>query len=193
MKPRAKGSGKGDDMPDSASGLALKSSAVRMSFKTERPFFPYREPADQRDAKAKDVKRLLRVYVAAKQRMAGKLGDGSTKWPGATVWANAVTEPERASLLTKVKLPGGHAPDLVAPDGVRGSLVAAARHRRGVFRVVCRSVGGGPATEHRGGVSRSVVASGGVRRRAAGDARLPVPARVVRGSCTTEGERQNWK
>ncbi len=90
---------------DTSKGVALKASAVRMSFKTERPFFPYREPADQRDTQATGVQRLLRVYVAAKQRMAGKLGDGSSPWPGKTVWANAVTDSERGSLLGKVKLP----------------------------------------------------------------------------------------
>jgi hypothetical protein len=86
-------------------GIALNASAVRMSFKTDRPFFPYREPADQRDERAKNVPRLLRVYVAAKQRMSGKFGTGSTAWVGKTVWANAVTELEHTSLLGKAKLP----------------------------------------------------------------------------------------
>lgn len=100
--------GRGDS--GAPKGTALKASAVRMSFKTDRPFFPYREPADQRDARAQEVKRLLRVYVAAKQRMAGKIGN-ATAWPGTTVWANAITAPERDGALGKAKLPTATAPD----------------------------------------------------------------------------------
>ncbi len=100
----ARGTGKSGTGTETRNGNALKATAVRMSFKTDRPFFPYREPADQRDGPAKDVRRLLRVFVAAKQRMAGKLGHGPTAWPGMTVWANAVTEPERISLLGKAQL-----------------------------------------------------------------------------------------
>jgi hypothetical protein len=91
-------------------GIGLKSTAVRMSFKIDRPFFPYREPADQRDAEAQKTPRLLRVYVAAKQRMVGKLGDGKTAWPGQTVWANVVRYEERVSLLAKAKLPAETGP-----------------------------------------------------------------------------------
>ncbi len=92
---------------ENSNSITVKSAAVRMSFKADRPFFPYREPADQRELGAKNVPRLLRVYVAAKQRMAGKLGDGTAiVWPGRTVWANAITEAERTSLLDRSgKLP----------------------------------------------------------------------------------------
>lgn len=105
-----KGTARGEPPARSQQGRTLKSSAVRMSFKAERPFFPYREPADQRDVQAKGVQRLLRVFVAAKHRVSGKLGDGSTAWPGMTVWANAVTGAERGSLLAKAKLPAETGP-----------------------------------------------------------------------------------
>jgi hypothetical protein len=103
----APGPPKGAERP---AGVRVKASAVRMSFKTDRPFFPYREPADQRDADAGKTPRLLRVYVAAKQRMAGTLGDGTTAWPGRTVWANAVSDAERTNLLGKAKLPADTSP-----------------------------------------------------------------------------------
>ena len=79
---------------DAPKTKGINTSAVRMSFKTERPFYPYREPADQRPAAeagkepVKVPNRLLRVYVLAKQRMQANLGDKD--WPGKTVWANLV-------------------------------------------------------------------------------------------------------
>jgi hypothetical protein len=91
---------------DAAKGAAskdvtIKSTAIRLSFKANRPFYPYREPVETSETAAKNPPRLLRVYVAAKQRMEGKLGEGAISWPGKTVWANAITEPERASLLER--------------------------------------------------------------------------------------------
>ncbi len=60
-----------------------------MTFKTDRPFFPYREPADQRETKEpKAGDRLLRVFLLSSSRMEGTLGGaGSSVWPGKTVWA----------------------------------------------------------------------------------------------------------
>jgi hypothetical protein len=61
---------------------ALLSAAVRMSFKTPQPFFPYREPKDQPTG----AKRSLRVYTFAARRMLGNLGkDGN--WPGMVGYA----------------------------------------------------------------------------------------------------------
>ena len=96
-------------VPDNKKGetpknVGLKATAVRMTFKTERAFFPYREPTDQRDAHARNTPRLLRLFVAARQRMEGTIGE-STSWPGKTVWSNAISEAERGELLSKAKLP----------------------------------------------------------------------------------------
>jgi hypothetical protein len=46
--------------------------AVRMSFACERPFFPYREPADQRQGES--PARELWVYLVAPQRLDGTVG-----------------------------------------------------------------------------------------------------------------------
>lgn len=109
--PTTTDAAKGNGEPEPGAKARVGSTTVRMSFKADRPFFPYREPADQRDGEAKNVRRLLRVFVAARQRMAGQLGDGAKPWPGQTVWANAVTDPERLGLLTKAgKLPEATAP-----------------------------------------------------------------------------------
>ena len=72
-------------------------SAVRMSFNTDRPFFPYREPAIQREAKeARTGDRLLRVFLLSGSRMDGTLGEKvSSAWPGKTVWADRLSEEDR--------------------------------------------------------------------------------------------------
>src|SRR5262245_37710944 len=110
-----RGSAKDNGAREGNGKVGLKSAAVRMSFKSDRPFFPYREPADQRDEEAKGVHRLLRVYVAAAQRMAGKLGDGTTRWPATTAWADAVTDEERLGLLAKAGKDGKLPADTTAP------------------------------------------------------------------------------
>src|SRR6185436_809264 len=47
---------------DKSADAMARTSAVKMSFRTERPFFPYREPASQRaNAKYDDV-RVLRIW-----------------------------------------------------------------------------------------------------------------------------------
>jgi hypothetical protein len=87
-----------NDVPK-APGVAT--SAVRMSFTTERPFFPYREPADQRRGGAAKGPRLLRVYFLGSARMQGTLGEEG-EWPGQVVWAGPVA---REHLLRLLKLP----------------------------------------------------------------------------------------
>src|SRR5205807_1141546 len=42
---------------------SVASKAVRMTFKADKPFFPYREPAEQRQKKGGQPGRLLRVYL----------------------------------------------------------------------------------------------------------------------------------
>jgi hypothetical protein len=66
------------------------SKSVRMSFETERPFYPYREPEDMRtpDPKATaSPARKLRVYLLADARFEGTLGEADA-WPGKAVWSN---------------------------------------------------------------------------------------------------------
>jgi hypothetical protein len=65
-------------------------SAVRMSFASERPFFPYREPSDQRrDGRA----RSLRVWLYADTRMDGSVGGGA--WPGRALHAAPLEDAAR--------------------------------------------------------------------------------------------------
>lgn len=72
-----------------AKGDRFATKPVRMSFTTERPFFPYREPSDLRGEKASTtMPRSLKVFFLSDARIQGSLGD--QKWPGEVVWANQV-------------------------------------------------------------------------------------------------------
>jgi hypothetical protein len=78
----------------------IGTSPVRMSFTTDRPFFPYREPRDQRESlpPALSTQRSLRVFFIGSQKMRATIGDGTTKFAGKTVHAKPV-EKWRLSLL----------------------------------------------------------------------------------------------
>lgn len=77
------------DAPGGGPPGTLGTRAVRMSFKTERPFFPYREPRDQRESlpPSLSTKRSLRVFFLGPARVAAAIGDGSTAFAGKTTWA----------------------------------------------------------------------------------------------------------
>jgi len=83
----------------------VATAAVRMTFQTDRPFFPYREPDDQHEAaKGPSNSRLLRVYFLSADRTAGTLGKAG-EWPGRVVWANQLAAPQREQVLQLLKLP----------------------------------------------------------------------------------------
>lgn len=94
----------GEGPPSAGASFAIKASSIHMTFKTEQPYFPYREPAAQRDPHSSATPRALRVYVAARKRMAGTIGE-SVPWTAQTVWANSITDSERSGLLERLKLP----------------------------------------------------------------------------------------
>ncbi|AKT44037.1 DUF2330 domain-containing protein [Chondromyces crocatus] len=90
-------------------GDRVATSAVRMSFTTERPFFPYREPADEQQAAPSDdpanatpPERRLRVFLIARSRMEGALGDGRRAWPGQVTWATLLA-PRGAAPPTNIE------------------------------------------------------------------------------------------
>ena len=85
-------------------GGVAYTAAVRMSFQTVRPFFPYREPAVRQPPDKKARERLLRVYFLADARFRGTVGDYEP-WPGAAVWSNTIGTAQLAELLRLVKLP----------------------------------------------------------------------------------------
>lgn len=92
----------------------LGTEAVRMSFKAEQPYFPYREPASQRatipasaDPLANGERsRKLRVYLVAPGRMQGDL-DAPGGFPGKVVYARPLPD---VGLLAGA-LPAGRVPE----------------------------------------------------------------------------------
>jgi hypothetical protein len=106
------------DAPANAKPYSVSGPTVRMSFHTERPFFPYREPADQGAAATglPPRPRLLRVYFLADARFAGTLGDGSRPWPGETVWANRIEPAQFEAAARSAHLP----PEAISTLAPRG-------------------------------------------------------------------------
>lgn len=76
--------------------------AVRLTFTTESPVFPYREPADQ---KADDGSRLTKVYLLADAKYDAQLPGGG--WSGRTAWSNDAPKEGVEKVFADGKLPGG--------------------------------------------------------------------------------------
>jgi hypothetical protein len=79
-------------------------AAVLLSFAAERPFFPYREPADATPGSW----RSLRVYLVGGGKMTGSLGERGERWPGQLEYAGPLLGLRR--MLADV-LPDGALPD----------------------------------------------------------------------------------
>jgi len=87
-----------------------RSSVTRLSFHALRPFFPYREPADQRLPGKTYPPRLLRVFFLSDAHVEGRLGQSGAAWPGQTVYSDTLPEDWRGDLarsltLSPVQLP----------------------------------------------------------------------------------------
>lgn len=76
-------------------------SAVRLSFATDRPFYPYREPRDAPEVDARE----LHLFLVGPSRSQGELGARGT-WPTATTqFADALAPALLADQLPGVALP----------------------------------------------------------------------------------------
>lgn len=97
-----------DDVASEGPLSAIAARAVHMTFKTERPFFPYREPRDQRESVPPSLsgKRSLRVFFLGDGKVSPKIGDGSTRFAGSVTWAGPF-EPvrSRVTLPSSITLP----------------------------------------------------------------------------------------
>jgi hypothetical protein len=88
----------------------VSAAALRMSFKTERPIFPYREPDYKSVNESLGAKRrLLRIYFLADGRFEGELGN-KKPWSGQVAWAGKLSAAERARVLDLLKLPATTGP-----------------------------------------------------------------------------------
>ncbi len=84
---------------------SVSASALRMSFKTEAPLFPYREPDSKLSVEALGAtRRLLRIYFLAEARYQGELTK-AVPWTGKAVWAGPVPAEKRKKALEILNLP----------------------------------------------------------------------------------------
>ena len=67
----------------------MAGKGLRMSFQTDKPFYPYREPEDMRQPSGRGS-RTLRVFLLADQKYGGTLGE-ETPWHAKVVWANSIS------------------------------------------------------------------------------------------------------
>ena len=75
--------------------------AVRMSFKTDKPFYPYREP--KTETPAEKSSRILWVWFVGAQRMNATIGE-SGNWPAKMDWSNTITLEQRQQIASSYKL-----------------------------------------------------------------------------------------
>ena len=111
----------------------VAASALRLSFKTDRPLFPYREPDPKDFAQNLEAKRrLLRIYFVAEARYQGELTEeDAVDGPrGLGRRAEAGRPPESAGAAEAAR--GDGAGGVVA-DGVRGSVALPGGTGRRVF------------------------------------------------------------
>jgi hypothetical protein len=97
---------------DGRNAPTVAASSLRLSFKTDRPLFPYREPDPRKQAAALGAQhRLLRIYFLADARYQGELTP-EVPWTGKVAWANPLGPPDQKRLLELLKLPDAtaHAP-----------------------------------------------------------------------------------
>jgi hypothetical protein len=90
---------------DDAAVKQVTASALRISFKTDRPLFPYREPDYKSVADTLMPRsRLLRIYFLADARYQGELTKEQA-WTGKVAWAGKLKAEDRAKILGQLKLP----------------------------------------------------------------------------------------
>lgn len=90
---------------DGKDKTTVTAGALRITFQTDRPLFPYREPDPQSPAEALGARhRLLRIYFLADARYQGQLTKEVT-WTGKSAWADKLTPEQRTKTLQLLKLP----------------------------------------------------------------------------------------
>jgi hypothetical protein len=95
----------------------VKASALRLSFNTDRPLFPYREPnyvqtaggSTERQNQLAAAQRLLRVYFLSNARYEGEL-TATQPWTGKVAWAGKLADHQRTVVLEQLKLPADTGP-----------------------------------------------------------------------------------
>lgn len=103
---------------DDKTNATVQASALRLSFATEKPLFPYREPDyaelaegdEKHQEKLAQQQRTLRIYFLSNARYQGDLTPDQP-WTGKVTWAGLLPDHQRAELLTKLQLPADSGPE----------------------------------------------------------------------------------
>ena len=87
--------------------LPMMLGAVRMSFKTDQPFYPYREPVNPAaNENTNAPARLLKVWFLSQKKMNATIGTQSTvQWPASTYWSNIINAGQREEIANHFKVP----------------------------------------------------------------------------------------
>lgn len=81
----------------------VKAAALRISFRTDQPLFPYREPESTESSQKLGAKnRLLRIYFIAETQYEGRI-NGNKRWSGKALWSGDITS-HRTELLSALQL-----------------------------------------------------------------------------------------
>jgi hypothetical protein len=95
---------------DGATDPIVAASALRISFKTDQPLFPYREPDSRQAAEKLHVSdRLLRIFFIAESRYEGRFPSGQA-WGGLARWSHPLSGGERSRVLGHLALPESTGP-----------------------------------------------------------------------------------
>ncbi len=78
-------------------------STIRMSFKADKPFYPYREPKSTQPAKLNANERMLRVYFLSQEAHDAKLLD--SPWTRSIPFAGRLTPEVEEQVMRNLKLP----------------------------------------------------------------------------------------
>jgi hypothetical protein len=95
---------------DAREKKTVAASSLRMSFHTDRPLFPYREPDSRISARALEAHdRLLRIFFIAEARYRGELTP-EVAWTGRPMWSNKLSAEDRKKVLELLQLPPSTGP-----------------------------------------------------------------------------------
>jgi hypothetical protein len=82
----------------------VAAASLRISFKTDAPLFPYREPDPSKAvAEMHPLPRLLRIYFLSDGRYDGSLV--TKKWSGEVAWSGKVPADKHAELASALRVP----------------------------------------------------------------------------------------
>ncbi|HEX3146578.1 MAG TPA: DUF2330 domain-containing protein [Gemmataceae bacterium] len=95
---------------DGKTDKQVTASALRLSFQTDRPLFPYREPDPTSAAQTLGANhRLLRIYFLSNERVRGEMTK-EAPWTGRVAWAGRVSPEHRTKVLEQLRLPDANVP-----------------------------------------------------------------------------------